>query len=893
MLLEEDLKRLFTPGGDAGDLLTSKRAAEIEATLAPAAADPVAAAGLLTRLGLPAAGASDHNTAREYAAAVLEAHAGRREKARERFLHLVAALEQAAAWDGFVAASSRALALTGGPDFARALARAWEKAGDGAVSADALERAVEAAPDDHRLEWAAGFALDRAGRAADGHRHIARALSGYAQKKDLARVEEGLLHLVETTDPEVAESLLDTLLLITRHEGAEVSAPFWELAGDLLGNCGLGRRAWEFLHEHLSRHPDQNALRPAAYRAFHGVALDRGIPDASLAATGLGGTLLPTPQALARADSLLAWPQSLFVDHKYNGIGRIVGNDGETLRIQFPAKLTDLSMEIAMRSLIKLAPEDIKVRLVWDKDGLAREAAEDPASLVYAALVSLGGEGSANDLKRVLVPSAVSVAAWSEFWKGAGKAMKNDARIDLSQTARRLFRVAQPGAKRGAGLPEFGVKAPLIRRVETLERYLEENPDRGEAVAAAHAESIARLSADEPTGSDARFAGVLLLHRLGLVEDSAVRSACVTYFAGSEEFPPSVGKAVQSRCLALASEMQNPTGVYLAVLASRTKALRDEALDYLAAHLAEDYLAWILRLLRRSPERASAVLHIVTRKEFVGGWPAWDALLALVRIIAAPPRPAHQKQALIEIEENESLRSGLRDFEPEAETRETLRIELTAWRASERLLVPILDALDGIGRREVADVAREGRRGGKAAPAGGTALAAPAPSALSDHFDRVLMSAASLVRLKEEVHRVGTELKTSIPRAIETARAHGDLRENAEYEAAKDKQRRFAARLTELEEKLNRAMILDGSVVATGVAGPGTEIAMENLESGETETYWILGEGDDHHGEQVISYLAPIGKAVAGRRVGDQISFLRGGRNQRFRVLSVATKLPA
>jgi transcription elongation factor GreA len=794
------------------------------------------------------------------------------------------------------------------------------------VPAERLIAALEVAPEDPRVRWAAGFALAREGRVAEARRHVVASLEGFLHKRDLGRIEEGFLFLLETDDRGVAESLLATLVHLTRQEGATAAAPMWDLAGDLVAARGLDETAWAFFRDHLARHPEQDALRAAAARAFRGVALARGIPEDALAVTGLDRSLRPVQEAITRAENLLAWPPGLYVDHRHNGIGRVLANSTESLRIQFPGRTLDLSIEIAQRSLLRLDPHDLRVRLVHDRDGLARQAADDPAGLVHAALVTLGGEGGLPDLKRALIPGAVGADAWADFWKAASKAMKGDARIDLSQTARKIYRVAaargtgggagtsaareadaratttggstvgggaasgSAGAGAPAALPEFSVKTPLAKRAEALERFLDEDAARAADVAAASGPALMRLLAKEPATSDGRLAGALLLLRVGLIDDAAARDVCAAYFAAADEFPPSVAKGPQARCLALATGMENPVPVYLAMLASRTKAHRDEAFDLLAAHLGEEFLATVLRLLRKSPERAAALLHIASREEIIGSWPAWDALLALLRIVQTPPRPAQQKQALEVLTESEALHRGLREFEPDPQTGETVRLELHAWKTSERLLVPILDALTAIGRGALAEETRASRRGGRREDAEGAA-AAPRP-ALDDFSGRVLMTTASYERLREEVRRIGTELKTSIPKAIETARAHGDLSENAEYEAAKDKQRRFAARLVELEEKWNRAKIIDAGVVKTGIVGPGVEVAIEDVASGDREAYWILGEGDDHHGENVISYLAPLGKALAGKRVGDEAAIARAGGERRFRIVSLETRLP-
>jgi transcription elongation factor GreA len=601
------------------------------------------------------------------------------------------------------------------------------------------------------------------------------------------------------------------------------------------------------------------------------------------------------------------------------------------LRIDFSRGHQELSLEIAGRSLLKLDPADLRVRLAFDRAGLAQQAAEQPASLVHAALVTLRGEGTLPELKRTLIPNAVSLEAWTDFWRRAQKGMKDDPRFDLSQTVRKIYRIADPAKRPALALPQFDVKEKLARRVDTLEKFLDENAELAGPVKEAHATQIARLYAKEPLTSAPRLATALLLLRLGAISDDDARGAVAAYFAEHDEFPPSVAKDAQARTIALATGMANPTSVYLAGLASRTKPIRDESLSLLAAHLGGGYLEFLLRLLVKSPARTTAIFHLVAQPELVKGWPAWDALLALVRIISAPPRETHEKAALKELSENDALRAGLRDSEPVPETLETLRLELVRWKVSERLLMPILEMLEQVGRAEFAEdvrAARRGAAGAKTRPRTGAAAGAAADAEratasgneasavgsgagvgsaggsasgaaqrdthahLASFAGRILMTRVAYDRLGEDVRQVGLELKTSIPRAIEIARAHGDLRENAEYEAAKDKQRRYAARLTELEEKWNRALILEPSMVAAGIVGPGTEITIEALDDGERATYWILGEGDDIHGEHVISYLAPLGKAFAGRRAGDESTVSAGGRERRYRVLSVEPKLP-
>ena len=159
----------------------------------------------------------------------------------------------------------------------------------------------------------------------------------------------------------------------------------------------------------------------------------------------------------------------------------------------------------------------------------------------------------------------------------------------------------------------------------------------------------------------------------------------------------------------------------------------------------------------------------------------------------------------------------------------------------------------------------------------------------------LVVTRPTLARLEAERSRVGMELKTLIPRAIQKAREHGDLRENAEYKAAKEKQATYAKRFEELETLLGRVRLIESLERADGVALPGTQVRLESEDPGSGEpplTLWLLGEGDQDLGTGVVSYKAPVGKSLHGRRVGDVVDVPREGGSRRYRILEVTERLP-
>src|SRR6185369_6603095 len=107
--------------------------------------------------------------------------------------------------------------------------------------------------------------------------------------------------------------------------------------------------------------------------------------------------------------------------------------------------------------------------------------------------------------------------------------------------------------------------------------------------------------------------------------------------------------------------------------------------------------------------------------------------------------------------------------------------------------------------------------------------------------------------------RMERELRTTIPATIQKARELGDLKENAEYHAAKQKQANVSRLVRSLQQRLSRARFVDDVEHKDGIVGLGTEVVLES--DRDVLTYWVLGEEEHHHGAHVVSFQAPVGRA--------------------------------
>jgi len=134
------------------------------------------------------------------------------------------------------------------------------------------------------------------------------------------------------------------------------------------------------------------------------------------------------------------------------------------------------------------------------------------------------------------------------------------------------------------------------------------------------------------------------------------------------------------------------------------------------------------------------------------------------------------------------------------------------------------------------------------------------------------MTVSGEANLREELDRLKRVERPRVTQAIAEARAHGDLKENAEYHAAREQQSFMEGRIMEIEGKLGNAQVIDVTTIArTGKVIFGTTIDLLNLATDETVTYRIVGEDEADVKRNLISVGSPIARALIGKQEGDSV----------------------
>lgn len=153
--------------------------------------------------------------------------------------------------------------------------------------------------------------------------------------------------------------------------------------------------------------------------------------------------------------------------------------------------------------------------------------------------------------------------------------------------------------------------------------------------------------------------------------------------------------------------------------------------------------------------------------------------------------------------------------------------------------------------------------------------------------DRAPITREGLEKLRKELHTILTVERPKNIKAIEEARSHGDLNENAEYHAAKERQSFLSAKINELEMAISRSEVVEIDREQTDKIVFGTKVELKNRASDKKVTYQLVGpyESDPEAGR--ISITSPLGKALISREEGDIVTIKTPGGVQEFEVLEI------
>lgn len=155
-------------------------------------------------------------------------------------------------------------------------------------------------------------------------------------------------------------------------------------------------------------------------------------------------------------------------------------------------------------------------------------------------------------------------------------------------------------------------------------------------------------------------------------------------------------------------------------------------------------------------------------------------------------------------------------------------------------------------------------------------------------MDKAPMTLEGAVRLREEIHRLKTVDRPRISAAIAEARSHGDLKENAEYHAAREQQSFTEGRIRDIDDKLSKAQIIDVTKMnAQGAVIFGATVDLLNLSTDAEVTYKIVGEDEADISAGKVSFGSPVARALIGKQSGQEVTVQAPGGDIQYEIVDI------
>jgi transcription elongation factor GreA len=154
-------------------------------------------------------------------------------------------------------------------------------------------------------------------------------------------------------------------------------------------------------------------------------------------------------------------------------------------------------------------------------------------------------------------------------------------------------------------------------------------------------------------------------------------------------------------------------------------------------------------------------------------------------------------------------------------------------------------------------------------------------------MDKVPMTAAGYIRLQDELKHLKSVARPEVIKAIAEAREHGDLSENAEYHAARERQSFIEGRVMELEDKISRAEVIETAKLAGDTVKFGATVTLADEDTDEEATYQIVGQDEADIKEGRLSITAPLARSLIGKAEGDHVEVTTPGGSKSYEIVDI------
>lgn len=571
--------------------------------------------------------------------------------------------------------------------------------------------------------------------------------------------------------------------------------------------------------------------------------------------------------------------------HRSWGFGKIKAVDTVFARftIDFTSKSGHtMDLSFAAEQLKPIPKDHILARKAANLDEV-RHLAAHHIDLMKLVLNSFGGKATSDQIQSVLVPDVIA-DDYKKWWETAKREMKKDGHFTVpSKKTEQVTYQAQETSLKDRFLNDFRAAKGLKARVAVVSEIIKLIADVKEKAEVAN-EIIAALNPDIATHQrtqpavalEAVFAREELRQAAGLPAAEGEVTAAQIWGQEGVKFGAlleTITTAKQHRAL------ESYKAAYPEIWPDTLR----NALNGVPAKLAKEIAGLLINngKLNLLKETLSKLINQHSATSELLLWFGKERTEDFVDILG--PEVFRAMLTAMERDQfNEKRSNRLRDFILEdqaliAELTAAADIEVVKDLTRALKLSPVFDDMDKrslLARLVKAHPAVQSLVSGEQSTKQDTAL---------------IVSWESLERRRKEYEELVQKKIPANSKEIAIARSYGDLRENHEYKAAKEMQKVLLRQKDELEAALNRARGQDFLNVKTDVVAPGNIVEITDLQSGQKETFTILGAWDSDPDKGIISYLTPVAQALINHKVGDEVEAELHGGKRRQRIDKIST----
>ncbi|MBR1404771.1 MAG: transcription elongation factor GreA [Treponema sp.] len=783
----------------------------------------------------------------------------------------------------------------------RTLATNYEQAGNDELWA-IYEKIVKVDFSEAEIAKKLADHYEAAGDTEKANDFYKKALLRYVNNKNINSAKEIWSKLVATIPEEI-----DFFLLVQRKIAKAISADKSALMMQELYNWYKDNKKWDIaidiLKLNLTIDPKDPWARREISECYAQKYADHSHVEEYIRSSDLNQSYRNVFEAISDFEKHIAFDARAFVYHRTWGVGVILKVENDTLRINFGKNGTkDISLKMAVNALQPLSREHIwvikatvgsKSSKFKTKEDLAKEIKTNKAWALKTIITSFNNSCDFKKIKAELVPSILSTSEWTSWNSGAKKLLEEDSTFGVNPNNINEYTVREraitPEEKYSN---EFKAQKAFFARIDILYKFIEDDSTDKES----------ELLAD----MFSYFTG--FLKSFNEVDEQVIASYLVVEDVGLKI--PELKFQSKYTFAQFYGEIENPKEMYTILKGSKKGDLRDKFLtkvkdvlpnwedEYIKmfpAILRTDTLATIIGAGHVDKVQRLAVSAFDDFRSYRDvilflfdecseeDWfkateiPLQKQLIAIVNIISQCYREIDNH---VESTENKKIIKNACKMLFDKDNNKYASFMLSCDEEQMSHMYTLVDdivELDGVIKTQLRNKILEKYPDYKFHT---TEEKSAAPKGM-------LVTAKKLEEKRNLVEKMQNEDIPAIAKEVAEAKEKGDLKENAEYIAAKEAQHKLGNDLKRLQEELARAVIFDPTTATSSLVSFGTTVTLFNKDSSSEEVYTILGPWESDPENGVISYMSPFGNAILDRKVGESLSFTINEHKYNFEVKKI------